>query len=455
MGLKGSLTVPGDKSISHRTLILGSLTQGVTRVGGLLESADVEATGACLRQLGVSIEKTTTSSGSTEVLVTGCSAYTEPGDILDAGNSGTTIRLLSGLLSPQPFCSILNGDESLRKRPMSRVIVPLRKMGARLHGRKQDTLAPLTILPPEKPLQGITYEMPQASAQVKSALLLSGLFADGSTTVIETEPTRDHSERMLRALGIPLTVEAQGTRRIITLTQGQTREHLKTTPGLDWQVPGDFSSAAFFIIGALLVPDSSIEIRNVNLNPLRTGLMPLLQQAGAKLRVENAREQCGEPVGDLIVETSQLRGNIDVTAEIAPSLIDEVPILAVAGLFLEGTLTIHGAEDLRKKESDRIAAMAEAFQRLGIEMEIFEDGFCLKGQPDFHRKNSGIKLENCSLSSHQDHRIAMSLTILNRIMGARDSKHWPANGVTVEGLQWVNISYPSFFEQLKQLETHS
>lgn len=452
MGLKGSLTVPGDKSISHRTLILGSLAHArpheSTRIRGLLESGDVLATLGILRQLGVSIEKVSTN-GAHEYRVTAPQQLQEASDILDASNSGTTMRLLSGLLSAQPFYSVLTGDEALRHRPMGRVIEPLRQMGARLYGRQNDTLAPLTLLPSMLPLKGIRYYSAHASAQVKSAILLAGLFAEGNTTVIEPVPSRDHTERMLSSLGVAIESLATSEGHQVTLTPGQ-RERI--VPG-DWQVPGDFSSAAFFLVAALLVPDSELCIKDVNLNLGRTGLLKVLQAVGADISVENPREACGEPMGDLVVRSSSLKGDVAIGGEDIPALIDEVPILMVAGACLEGTMTVTGAQELRKKESDRLSAMAEAFTTLGIEVSVFEDGFCITGRPDrisegLKSPNSGVKSKSVCLSAHRDHRIAMALSVLNRAM--HGCMTW-----RIEGVEWVSISYPGFFEQFAALESQS
>jgi 3-phosphoshikimate 1-carboxyvinyltransferase len=446
MALKGTHTVPGDKSISHRTVILSSLVgpdhvAEPSRIRGLLNSGDVQSTRACLAQLGVRFEEQTNG----DLLVYGRHQLTEADNILDAGNAGTAIRLLSGWLAPQGLYCVLSGDESLRRRPMGRVISPLQQMGARIHGRQADRLAPITILPQAQPLSGIHYEMPHASAQVKSAILLAGLWSESPVDVIEPVASRDHTERMLSGLGVVLNTEAEDVRRRVTLPEAGSWRHLKP---MDWIVPGDFSSAAFFIVAALLMPGSQLCLQGINLNPTRTGLLDALAQAGARIRIENQREVGGEPMGDIVVEATDLKGDITLSAPQMPSLIDEVPILAMAGVFLDGTLTITGAEELRAKESDRIQALVDNLRPLGVEIEDTPDGFRLVGNPDFHPSRSGVKLTPGLLSARHDHRIAMSLTVLNRVVMSRDPAEpaWP-----IEGLEWGAISYPTFYEELASL----
>ncbi|MBY0405961.1 MAG: 3-phosphoshikimate 1-carboxyvinyltransferase, partial [Cyanobacteria bacterium] len=376
-----------------------------------------------------------------------------------------TKHAIDFLLAPQKLYCVLTGDESLRKRPMSRVINPIRKMGGIIQGRQQDTLSPLTILPSPKELEGIEYTPPHASAQVKSCLLLAGLFAKGRTTVIEPIPTRDHTERMFHHMGIPLTINTRSTlEKQITLEEGA----ISAIQGQDWVIPGDFSSAAFFMVAALIIPGSEICIQQVNMNPSRIGLLKVLLKMGAKIQIENQAFLCGEPVADIVVQSSHLKGDIWVTPEEIPDLIDEIPIMAIAALFLEGSLTIQGAEDLRKKESDRINALFQNFYQLdldkhgkplGIHLEEFPDGMKIHGSPDLaHHPGlaSGRTIEeqmnsNSSnlLASFHDHRIVMSFLILKHICQA----HQPNQPIDweIDGMDWINTSFPGFMNQLKRL----
>jgi 3-phosphoshikimate 1-carboxyvinyltransferase len=440
-GLQGTLTVPGDKSISHRALMFSALANGTSRITGLLPSADVLSTYRILTQLGVTIHGDPNQPGTEIVVASKGHHWHEPDDILDCGNSGTTTRLMTGLLAGQGFSCVLTGDASIRRRPMGRVLEPLRQMGAHLHGRHGDKLAPIHInrpRPDSGKLAGISYTMPVASAQVKSAILLAGLLATSPTTVIEPLATRDHTERMLAGLGASLTVD--GPRITVhPLAEGQF-----LTP-CNWVVPGDPSSAAFWIVAALLTPGSALTLQNVGLNPSRTGLIQALQSVGGAITITNQRQVGGEPVGDLLVEASDLKGDITLTAEDIPALVDEVPILTIAGLFLDGTLTISGAEELRKKESDRLQAMADELAKVGVWMALKEDGFTLQGDP-------ALTLDEPStpLASWHDHRIAMALTILNGVVNARQGKgfllNWPLTGADC-----VNISYPTFFDHIAQI----
>lgn len=446
-GLRGCFQVPGDKSISHRSLMLSGIVPGTHRISGLLESADVFATMRCMQLLGVRIEKQEKQNDEQQTQngriyqAIAPKALQEPGDILDCQNSGTSIRLLSGLLAGQGFYCVLTGDAAIRKRPMGRVLKPLQSMGALIHGRHQDQLAPVTILPAKNSLQGVCYEMPVASAQVKSALLLAGLYAEGNTEITESCPSRDHTERMLQYLGVSIQEEKDhtGKKRII-LAGNLLQETLSRHSGnLSWDVPGDFSSAAFFIVAATCIPGSEIRIENVSVNPLRTGLMRCLSQIGADIKIENTRTHCGEPVADMIVRSAALKGNLTITEQDVPSMIDEIPILTIAGLFLEGTLTVTGAEELRKKESDRIQAMADELAKLGVTITVFEDGFSLTGDP-----GRRLQAPSLPLFAHHDHRIVMALSVLNEIAD-------PKNPWEMEGRDWVQVSYPGFFNQFEQL----
>lgn len=453
--LMGELQVPGDKSISHRTLMFSALSTGKSRIEGLLESADVLSTQACLQQVGIHIEVSQPGKPSgQDRTVTGLNRFQEPKDILDCGNSGTTIRLLTGLLAPQIGYGVLTGDDSLKRRPMGRVIQPLRQMGAQIVARENNTLAPLSILPLHTPLQGMTYTLPVASAQVKSAILLAGLFAEGDTKVIEPSACRDHTEQMLQSMGVkiqrtPLTAEiasemnsgkASGFKT--TLSPLSALPH-PMSQGYDWHVPGDFSSASFWLVAGTLVPGSCITLKGVNLNPTRTGLMHLLVKAGADITVENERQQCGEPAGDITVRSAALSGNLVVDDSILPTLIDEIPILAVAGLYLNGTLNVKEADELRKKESDRIQTVAHGFSALGAKIEETPDGFILNGEPE-----RTLHAPKTPLHTGHDHRLAMAFSLLNRIHNARcqQAEYW-----AIDDPACVAVSYPNFFDHLQQL----
>ncbi len=432
MGLHGERHLPGDKSIGHRALMFSALCRGTSRILNLPDSNDVRATRQCLEKLGLRME--TAENG--DLLVHADGAFIAPSDVLDAGNSGTTIRLMAGLLAGQNLQVEITGDAALQKRPMNRIIVPLQQMGASIRGRDNDRFAPLVISPAAGSLKAIDYALPVASAQVKSCLILAGLFAEGVTRITEPVPTRDHTERMLGFLGLP--VERRDN--TVVVTGGQKPDAAPVT----WEVPGDISSAAFFLVAASLIPDSEVVLRRVGLNPCRTGIIGALRKIGADIAVENPAEICGEPVGDLRVKTARLSGDLRLEAADIPALIDEIPVLAVAGVFLDGTLEVRGAEELRHKESDRIAAVASEFAKLGTTVETFADGFRITGEPD--RK---IPPPASALDAHHDHRIAMALAILNRIAGGDDCPPaWP-----IQGREWAAVSFPGFYDVLKELET--
>lgn len=452
-GLQGTLTIPGDKSISHRSLMFSSLVKGQSRVQGLLPSADVLSTRSCLRQLGVDISELDPQTGEVLVSSPGLLGWQEPTTVLDCGNSGTTIRLMSGLLAGQAFYSVLFGDNSLHKRPMARVIDPLHQMGAQLYARsdgktpsKANQRPPVTIVPTQKPLVGLTYTLPVASAQVKSALLLAGLLAQGPTHITEPLPTRDHTERMLNGMGASLTQQ----NGLWTLPE----DTLTQLNPVNWLVPGDPSSAAFMAVAALLIPNSCVCLQNVGLNPTRTGLFEALKTVGANITVENPRTVGGEAVGDLIVKTSSLKGDLTLSEADIPALVDEIPILTIAGLYLEGTLTITGADELRKKESDRLLAMQTELAKVGVEMQLMEDGLILKGNPA-----AVFSPPTTPLQSWHDHRIAMSLSVLNYVAVARQANPqvpqgpnlWPFTEAADELEAVINVSYPGFFGQLNGL----
>ena len=366
--LTGTLRVPGDKSISHRALMFGALAVGETRIAGLLEGEDVLRTASAMRALGAEVVRE--SATGWRVAGRGVGGLEEPADVLDMGNSGTAARLLAGILASHPFFSVMTGDASLRKRPMRRVTEPLAACGARFASRAGGRL-PLAIEGAREALP-LDYEVPVPSAQVKSAVLLCGLNAPGTTRVVEREATRDHSENMLRHFGATVGVETLGTGRVITL-RGQP--HLRAA---DVVVPGDPSSAAFPVVAALLVPGSSLRIEGVGLNPLRTGLFATLREMGATLIVENERLEGGEPVGDLTASHGTLRG-VDVPHARAPSMIDEYPVLAVAAAFAQGTTRMRGLAELRVKESDRLAATADLLKANGVSLEIEGDDLIVHG----------------------------------------------------------------------------
>lgn len=427
--LKGRIRVPGDKSISHRSIMLGALAVGETRVTGLLEGEDVLATAAAMRAMGATVERT--GEGAWSVHGVGVGALLQPQGPLDMGNSGTSTRLLMGLVASHPVTATFVGDASLSKRPMGRVIDPLSQMGAGFEASEGGRL-PL-IVRGAFPAVPITYRLPVASAQVKSAVLLAGLNTPGNTTVIEPIPTRDHSERMLRGFGAELdvAVEADGT-RIITI-----RGEAELKPQVI-DVPGDPSSAAFFIVAALLVPGSEVLIENVGLNPTRAGLIAVLRQMGGRIEEQNRREVGGEPVADLLVSHSALHG-IDVDPAIAPSMIDEFPALFVAAALAQGVTTTSGLDELRVKESDRLAVMAAALAAAGARIEEREDGLVITG-------TGGDPLPGTEgpIATHLDHRIAMSMAVAGLASRA---------GVEVDDTRPIATSFPVFQAMLDGLQS--
>lgn len=417
--LQGEVRVAPDKSISHRALIMGALAYGETLVRNFLNAADTISTCRCLRQLGVDIQE---EGDLLRVRGRGRESLVEASKVLYCGNSGTTMRLLSGLVASLPFCSLLTGDESLNGRPMKRIIEPLRLMGAEINGREDDTFPPLSIT--GRILQGIDYTLPVASAQVKSAILLAALGAGESTRVIEPQLTRNHTERMLAAMGADLQINGAE----ITITPG------KQLLPQEFQVPGDFSSAAFFIVAGLLVPGSELCLRDVGLNPTRSGLLPILEKMGGNIHVENRRLIGGEEIADLVVGSSQLRG-IEASGEEAGILIDEIPILAVAMAAAQGQSSVRGAGELRVKESDRIRAIYLGLRAMGVDITELEDGFVING--------NGKRINGARVNSYGDHRIAMSLAVAGLIA--------PTETV-IEGAEAVNISFPEFWKLLKTLQ---
>ena len=412
--------MPGDKSIAHRAVILGSVAQGRTRIFNLSGGDDNSRTVRAFRQMGVEIGR------DGDVLLIdgrGWSGIAAPDGPVDCGNSGTTMRLLSGLLSGRPFHSELDGDASLRQRPMQRVIDPLGRMGAKIRSKGNNGLAPLEI--DGGGLRGIEYRMPIASAQVKSAILLAALQAEGATIVEEPQKSRDHTEVMLRGFGARLTSNA--TR--IALNGGQS------LVGQELNVPGDISSAAFFLAAAAMIPGSDLMIRNVGCNPTRDGVIEILRRMGASIELVNERSAAGERVADIHVTGNSLRG-VDVGSEWVARTIDEYPILAVAAGVAEGATRFSDVKELRYKESDRIAAMTQGLRRLGIDVEEREDGMTILGKPHF---------KSAAVCSYADHRVAMSFAIAGLCSDG---------GVTIDDAACVDISFPSFFDLLGKICLH-
>ena len=421
LSLQGRIRVPGDKSISHRALMLGAIAEGETQIQGLLLGEDPRSTAACFRALGAEISELNTEL--VKVKGIGLGNFQEPLDVLDAGNSGTTMRLMLGLLASHPgrFFTV-TGDSSLRSRPMSRVVKPLQQMGAQIWGRKGNTLAPLAIQ--GQALQPIHYHSPIASAQVKSCILLAGLNTEGQTTVTEPALSRDHSERMLRAYGAELSIDPDTNS--VTITGGAKLY------GQTVIVPGDISSAAFWLVAGAIVPGSDLVVENVGVNPTRTGILEALELMGADIQLENQREVAGEPVADIRVRSGGLK-SCTIAGDIIPRLIDEIPILAVAAAFAEGTTIIRDAEELRVKESDRITVMAQQLNKMGAKISELPDGMEITG---------GTPLVGAEVDSHTDHRIAMSLAIaaLN------------ATGTTtIHRAEAAAISYPNFTTTLREI----
>ena len=417
--LSGTIRVPGDKSISHRALMFGALAVGETHISGLLEGEDVLRTAAAMRALGAEVIQD--GPGAWRVAGRGVGGLVEPADVLDMGNSGTAARLLAGILASHPFFSVMTGDASLRRRPMRRVTDPLAQCGARFASREGGRL-PLAIEGAREALP-IDYVVPVPSAQVKSALLLCGLNAPGITRIEEREATRDHSENMLRHFGATVTIQAAGHGRIIEL-HGQPELR-----AADVVVPGDPSSAAFPLAAALLVPGSSLRIEGVGLNPLRTGLFATLREMGAILRIDNARTEGGEPVGDIVAEYAALRG-IEVPAGRAPSMIDEYPILAVVAACAVGTTRMRGLKELRVKESDRLSATAAMLSANGVRVTIEGDDLIVEG--------GGIP-GGGTVETHMDHRLAMSALVMG--LASRD-------GVAVDDASFIDTSFPGFVDLL-------
>ncbi len=422
--LRGVVQVPGDKSISHRALLFGAIAEGTTRITGLLPAEDPLSTAACLRAMGVTISDIEAGQPVT-VEGVGLDGLREPEDILDCGNSGTTMRLMLGLLAGRAGRHfVLTGDQSLRRRPMHRVGGPLSQMGATISGRSGGNLAPLAIQ--GQRLRGATIHTPVASAQVKSALILAALTAEGSTTVIEPVQSRDHSERMLRAFGAQLSVGGPGL-TAVTVTPGASLR------GQDVIVPGDISSAAFWLVAGAITPGADLTVQNVGLNPSRTGVLEVLAQMGARIELLNRRDVAGEPVGDLRVTHGPLQA-FTIGAELIPRLVDEIPVLAVAACHAEGISRVSGAEELRVKETDRLAVMARQLGAMGAQIEEVADGMAIQG---------GVALRGAEVDSETDHRVAMSLAV------AAQGAHGPTQLHRAEA---AAVSYPGFWDDLERLQ---
>ena len=422
--LTGETRVPGDKSISHRSLMLAAVAVGTTTIDGLLEGEDVLNTARSVTALGAPAKRI--GDQRWEVDGVGVGALAEPADVLDLGNSGTGARLLSGLIAGHPITAFLTGDASLRRRPMNRIIAPLVQIGARFESRSGGRL-PMAIIGARDPVP-VTYRLPVPSAQVKSAVLLGALNAPGITTVIEPEPTRDHSELMLRHFGADVTVTDQPEGRVIMLT-GQPELKARAV-----RVPGDPSSAAFFAVAALLVPGSKITLTEVGINPLRIGLYETLKEMGADIRFANQRVEAGEPVADIIVSHGTLTG-VEVPAARAPSMIDEYPILAVAASFAKGRTVMHGLAELRVKESDRLTAIIDGLIAQGVKVEAEGDSLVVYGA-------GGPCAGGGSVTTHMDHRIAMSFLVFG--MGAKAA-------VTVDDGAMIATSFPGFVDIANRL----
>ncbi len=424
--LRGSITVPGDKSVTHRAIILTALAEGTSVVSSYCRGEDCLNTMRALHALGIRIDET---PYDLTVHGKGLWGLSEPSEPIDCGNSGTGIRLLTGLLAGQDFFTVLTGDQSIRRRPMGRVVKPLRDMGAVIAGRKGGELAPLAITGTR--LHGLTYRSPVASAQVKSSLLLAGLFAEGTTRLIEPRLSRDHTERMFGFFGLPLIRES-GT----LILEGR--------PSVGWagrkiMIPGDCSAAAFFMVGATIVPGSDVTIRNVGVNPTRTGLIEVLRSMGAKIQILNPREEAGEPVADLRVTSAPLTG-VAIGADLIPQTIDEFPILCVAAAVAEGETVISGAEELRVKESDRIATMSAELRAMGAQIIERPDGMVIRGLGQAGR--NGRLHAAPHAQSHGDHRVAMSLAIAGLTAD---------QGMAIADADCVDTSFPGFASTLGKL----
>jgi 3-phosphoshikimate 1-carboxyvinyltransferase len=415
--LKGTIKVPGDKSISHRAVMFGSIAEGKTTINGFLTGEDCLSTISCFKKLGVNIEQ---DNEQVTIEGKGISGLKPPTEDLYVGNSGTTIRLMLGILANTHFTSVLTGDDSISKRPMNRVTKPLKQMGAEIDGNESGNKVPLQIKGGS--IRGTHYHSPIASAQVKSAIILAGLEAEGTTSVTEPLKSRDHTERMLEAFGAEIKSDAL----TVSIDGGQ---QLK---GAHIEVPGDISSAAFFLVAGAIIPDSTITLQKVGLNPTRTGILDVLNDMGAQISYENVNEEASEPYGDLVIKTSSLKGTV-VKGDLIPRLIDEIPIIALAATQAEGQTVIQDAHELRVKETDRIKTVVNELKKMGADIEATEDGMFINGK---------APLRGASVQSYGDHRIGMMLSIASCIAEGE---------TTLSKSEAVAVSYPSFFDQLSRL----
>lgn len=421
--LKGTICVPGDKSISHRAVMFGSLAKGTTRITHFLNGADCLSTIHCFRQMGISIEQ---NSDAILVHGKGLHGLTKPSDVLDCGNSGTTTRLISGILAPQPFSVTLTGDASIQKRPMKRIITPLSEMGADITSLHNNGCAPLRIQGTS--LRGISYQSPVASAQVKSCVLLAGLYADGKTSVTEPTLSRNHTEIMLNYFGASVHSEIHSSTGTATATI-LPEPHLE---GRTIHVPGDISSAAYFIAAAMLVPNSEVLLKNVGINPTRDGIIRVFQEMGADITFLNKNCDNGEPTADLLVRSSSLHG-VTVGGSIIPTLIDEIPMIAVVAAFADGTTVIKDAAELKVKESNRIDTVVTNLKAMGCDIEAADDGMIIHG---------GRQLHGAVIDSKKDHRIAMSFAIAALACDGETE---------ITDADCVTISYPEFYADIARL----
>ncbi len=418
--LEGVCRVPGDKSISHRAALLGALAEGTTVIENFLFGADCLSTLRCLKALNVVIER---DDALIRITGKGSCGLKEPVEVLDAGNSGTTMRLLLGILAGQDYFAVITGDESLTKRPMGRVVKPLMQMGAQIWGRESGVKAPLAVKGSSR-LSPLIYQLPVPSAQVKSALLLAGLFAEGTTTIIQPTPCRDHTELMLQTFGASVKVDSNFS---VSISGGDLLR------GQEVKVPGDISAAAFLIVAATLLPGSDILIEDVGINPTRTGILDALREMEADISLLNERNWGGEPVADLRVRSASLRG-IEIGGGLIPRLIDEIPVLAVAATAAQGVTVVRDAAELRVKETDRIKAIVCELQKLGAELNALPDGLEVRG---------GKPLRGAAVSSWDDHRLAMSLVVAGLTAG---------NSVTVvENTECIDVSFPGYADLLSSL----
>ncbi len=418
--ISGTINIPGDKSISHRSIIFSSLTEGTSHVSGLLESEDCLNTMKAFQSMGVEIYKE--NKGSYKINGVGLEGLNEPSSIIHCGNSGTTMRLLSGLLSAQDFYTVLTGDQSLVTRPMDRVIIPLSAMGAKIWAR-EDKYAPLSIK--GQNLSGIDYKSPVASAQVKSSIILAGLYSDGDIKIVEPGSSRDHTERMLNAFGVNLNIEGH-------MIELKKKSKLRLS-AQEIDIPADISSAAFFIAAALITPNSELILKNIGINPTRSGFLTVIQDMGANIEIFNRRDTGGEPMADIKVSSSDLKA-VSIEGDIIPALIDEIPLLAILSTQAEGKTIIRDAEELRVKESDRIKTTCAGLKQLGVSIEELHDGMIINGPV----KLDGEAVIDCLY----DHRIAMSFAIAGLVSKLP---------ITIENSEAINTSFPEFPDLLKEI----